>query len=148
MIANASVAGISLDETRLSSLTTFANATTIRGNYIGTDVAGAADVGQRDRDQIGRGDATQIGGVAAGQRNLIAGGSGCRPLNGDGIGIIGGDNTSIIGNTFGRGDGGQAIPNTGVAISAVRFSPADSAVDGQIGGDTASSREPDLEQRR
>ena len=139
VIANASSFGITLDETSLSSLTTFANATTIRGNYIGTDVTGSADVGNGTAIRVGRGDSTQIGGVATGDRNLIAGSSGASPLDGDGIGIVGGDNTSIIGNTFGRGAGGQAIPNTGVAISAVRFSPADSAVDGQIGGDTASS---------
>ena len=139
VIANASSFGITLDETSLSSLTTFANATTIRGNYIGTDVTGSADVGNGTAIRVGRGDSTQVGGVATGDRNLIAGSSGASPLDGHGIRIIGGDNTSIIGNTFGRGAGGQAIPNTATAITVVRFSPADSAVDGQIGGDTPSS---------
>lgn len=96
-----------------------ANATIIRGNRIGTDLAGAAVLGTNVRGitlSIGANN-TIIGGAGAGEGNLISG----HAVGGthDAIRIQGGNNSVIYGNLIGVNANRTAfIPNsTGIAIA-------------------------------
>jgi Big-like domain-containing protein len=53
--------------------------------------------------------------------------------------ILGGDGTQVFNNAFGRGSGGEVIPNESSAIFAGRFSASDEAVDADIGDNTPAS---------
>jgi hypothetical protein len=105
----------------------------IEGNFIGTNAAGSADLGNGDDgvDVFGADDNT-IGGTAAGARNLISGNSG------DGVQIVGGLGTTgneILGNYIGTDKNGtSALGNSeeGVLIFSVS--------DNTVGGTTAGAR--------
>lgn len=74
----------------------------IEGNYIGTDISGAAALGNGDGIHIQGADTTTIGGTAAGAGNLISG-------NNKGIMVINGG----TGNTFSEN---QIYSNSGLGI--------------------------------
>jgi trimeric autotransporter adhesin len=89
---------------------------TIQGNFIGTDAAGAAPLGNTlDGILLGASSNAMIGGTAIGAGNLISGNS----KNGIGLYTSGGSHT-ILGNIIGlNGQGNAAIANgeSGIAIS-------------------------------
>ncbi|MDW8310301.1 MAG: right-handed parallel beta-helix repeat-containing protein, partial [Verrucomicrobiales bacterium] len=86
----------------------------IQGNLIGTDAAGAADLGNtQDGININAVAGTQIGGASAGARNVISGN------NGDGVELSGAATTSTVieGNYIGTDTAGTAgIANTGAGV--------------------------------
>ena len=105
----------------------------IEGNFIGTNAAGSADLGNGDDgvDVFGADDNT-IGGTAASARNVISGNSG------DGVQIVGGLGTTgneVLGNYIGTDKNGtSALGNSeeGVLIFSVS--------DNTVGGTTAGAR--------
>jgi hypothetical protein len=105
----------------------------VEGNFIGTNTAGSADLGNGDDgvDVFGADDNT-IGGTAAGARNLISGNGG------DGVQIVGGLGTTgneIQGNFIGTDrNGTNALGNTEEGV--LLFSVSDNTV----GGTTAGAR--------
>lgn len=109
------------------------NTNTIQGNYIGTDAAGAADVGNAfDGIEIFQSFGNTIGGAAATAL-------GCAPGNvisgndGGGVHIAGGDNNSVRGNFIGTASDGTAdVGNTEAGI----YLHEPEAVGNQIGGTT------------
>ena len=139
VISDVSQTAINLDTDTINSsaLTTFADSTTIRGNYIGTDVSGTQNLGIGAGIFVGRADFTTIGGPSVHDRNLIGGSTSV--LQGGAVRVLGGDNTTIQNNRIGVGSGGQAIPNATTAIDFNQFSPTDEAVNANVGGDTTAS---------
>ncbi|HKZ26575.1 MAG TPA: right-handed parallel beta-helix repeat-containing protein [Rubrobacteraceae bacterium] len=105
----------------------------IEGNFIGTNAAGTADLGNGDDgvDVFGA-DNNTIGGTATGARNILSGNGG------DGVQIVGGLGTTgneILGNYIGTDKNGtSALGNTeeGVLIFSVS--------DNTVGGTTAGAR--------
>ena len=90
--------------------------TVVRGNSIGTDITGTADLGNGgDGIALENASACTIGGTAAGQRNLISGNTG------NGIHVYGSTasgNNVLLGNTIGTDAQGTAVlPNAGFGIS-------------------------------
>ena len=80
--------------------------TVIQGNIIGTDPAGALDLGNSGGISVVNSDDVVIGGASAGMGNLISGN------NGVGISVTGSGNVLIAGNLIGTDiTGTQAIPN-------------------------------------
>ncbi len=110
------------------SLSTNAQLNHVRGNYIGTDAAGEADLGNTLTGVSVGFDSNTVGGAAAGQGNLISG-------NGVYGILIGSNGTNVQGNTIGTNAGGTvAIPNgeTGIYIT--------NAPENTIGGTTPGAR--------
>jgi uncharacterized repeat protein (TIGR01451 family)/CSLREA domain-containing protein len=91
--------------------TNSARSTLLQGNYIGTDVTGAAALPNQTGIRLDGGayQAT-IGGTLAGSRNIIAGNSG------DGISIASSGSNTIQGNSIGVSASGTALPNGGNGI--------------------------------
>jgi CSLREA domain-containing protein len=108
-----------------------ASNTTIQGNRIGTDAAGAAAIGNGTGGmRVETSTSTQVGGTAAGARNQISGNGGV------GIAVFVGAAGAIVeGNYIGTdGTGAAAVPN---AIGGVVLS-SDGA-DDRIGGTAAGA---------
>ncbi len=84
------------------------DAVVVRGNYIGTNAAGTAAVGNRAGIDVRGGANTAIGGTAAGEANVISGN------NQSGIFVYGSSsNTTILGNFIGTNAAGTgALANT------------------------------------
>jgi hypothetical protein len=94
-----------------------ASATVIKGNYIGTNLAGTTAVGNFSRGvfiSLTSGDNNTIGGSAPGERNVISGNAS------DGVQIVAGSGHSVTGNYIGtNASGTAAVPNNvGVGISS------------------------------
>lgn len=111
----------------------FSGGQIIEGNYIGTDVTGAVDLGNSSNGVLDFTASNLIGGTAASARNIISGndGSGVR---GDGF-FTSGQLIKIQGNYIGTDSSGtRSLGNSGagVVLSHVRQST--------IGGPTASAR--------
>ncbi|MGI9106493.1 MAG: Calx-beta domain-containing protein [Pyrinomonadaceae bacterium] len=114
----------------------------IVGNYIGTDVTGAFDLGNRSNGIIiTDGTDNFIGGTAAGARNVISGN------DSPGVAIAFSDPEGVIvqGNYIGTNAAGSAaIPNQGGGIIVGGFSQRDNsavtAKDNLIGGTTPAAR--------
>ena len=105
--------------------------TVISGNYIGTNAAGTAGIGNVNGVHISASGVT-VGGTAAGAGNLISGNG--LPSAGQGIFIDGGSGAIIQGNLIGTSAvGSTAIGNyKGVVVNGVANT--------QIGGSTAGAR--------
>jgi hypothetical protein len=118
-------------------ITIHADNCVVEGNFIGTNAAGTAIVGQGAGAygvSVGSGSNTRIGGTAPAQRNLISG-------SGTGIGVgtgAGESGTVIQGNYIGTNAAGTAsLPNVaGIAIGIV--SPANIGTV-LVGGTTAGA---------
>ena len=99
-----------------------ADANVIQGNYIGTDVTGAVDLGNTSQGiEINQGANTLIGGSAAGAGNVISG-NGVFPAGADGVRITGNQaNGNIIErNIIGLdATGDSALGNTDDGIDVV-----------------------------
>jgi CSLREA domain-containing protein len=82
----------------------------VRGNFIGTNLAGTADLGNLFTGLSSGGQAgVQIGGIGAGEGNLVSGNDG-------GI-IANGPAAHVIGNRIGTNAvGDEAIPNYGIGL--------------------------------
>ena len=109
----------------------FGSGNVIQGNFIGTNAAGTAAIGNRDQGVFINPDATftnnLIGGTAAGARNLISG-------NGSGI-IIQAPGNTVQGNLIGTNLAGTGkIGNNGTGIQAAAVPNT------LIGGLTAAAR--------
>jgi hypothetical protein len=110
-----------------------ANASVVVNNYIGTNAAGTASLGNRNNGvEINDGHGNRIGGTTAAERNLISGNlqNGVIIYNGHGT-FFSATGNIIIGNYIGTnatGDG--AVPNlhAGVASSPAPLSSMSSAV--------------------
>jgi len=91
-----------------------ANNNAIEGNFIGTDVTGAVNLGNSGRgiSFINGPSGNTIGGTAAGAGNVISG-------NGtDGVGIISAPSTAILGNRIGTNLAGTAaLANQGLGVN-------------------------------
>jgi CSLREA domain-containing protein len=88
----------------------------VKGNYIGTDVTGLLDQGNSNSGIHSSTDSTTvtIGGTAANERNIISGNNGF----GMGWGDVGANNDVIQGNYIGVGsDGTTAIGNSNTGMS-------------------------------
>ena len=116
-----------------------ANANTVEGNYVGTDVTGTTAIpdGVGVAIVFGPRDNT-VGGPAAGAGNVISGNAGPGPLNGRGVEILGSgtSDNKIAGNYIGvDATGEQPIPNnnTGVIVNQ-------GATNNTIGGTVPGSR--------
>src|SRR5262249_34352643 len=99
----------------------------VQGNYIGTNAAGTAAVGNNSAGMLVYGSNNTIGGTEAGAGNVVAG-------NGEGIRIQGVGNT-IQGNRVGVGPNGEVLGNTGVGVNV----PASEGHDNTIGGTAAGA---------
>jgi len=99
---------------------------TVQGNFIGTDRAGASDLGNSIGVSITASNHNTIGGTAAGARNVISG-------NSSGI-SVGAANTVIQGNYIGVNATGGAFTGNGVLAISVGGSGT------VIGGTTPASR--------
>src|SRR5690606_4331565 len=98
---------------------TDANDTTIQGNTVGLNAAGAAAPNEDGIAVTADADDTLIGGTTPGARNIVSG-------NGrDGIAVEAGANTTIQGNWIGVGaDGTSPRPNGGDGVYLDLFDPA------------------------
>ena len=108
------------------------NGTKIQGNFIGTNAAGTASLGN---DNIGvtivSSANNTVGGTAAGSRNIISG-------NGSGVGMAGGSTTGNVvqGNFIGTNTLGTAdLGNSGIGVFI--FAGADNNT---VGGTAAAAR--------
>jgi hypothetical protein len=112
------------------------DSTIVYGNFIGSDVTGAAALANRNAGIHGDlADYTEIGGSVLQARNLISGNVAGTGGDGDGIWIDGGTGNDVIGNFIGVDITGlSALGNarTGVYIR--------NSADGWIGGESASYR--------
>jgi CSLREA domain-containing protein len=87
-------------------------ASTVQGNYIGTDVSGTLDRGNAGSGINSSGFSKNIGGTEAGAGNLISGN------DGHGILLSGGNGNLVFGNFIGtQADGTTALPNGGNGIT-------------------------------
>ena len=105
------------------------NSNTVSGNYVGTDAAGSAGLGNSQQGVLLKGGASgnTVGGTTAGHRNLISGNSG------DGIGIDGSTGNFVRGNYIGTDvDGGAALANGGNGVYLANGSSGNT-----VGGTTA-----------
>lgn len=113
------VIGHSIIDNLISGFTigviTYGNATTIQGNYIGTDALANPTLGNIEGIDV-RSDDNMIGGELPGQGNVIAGNS---------IGVYlfadqnnAATNTSIIGNSIWSNSGGLGIDLAGTGVTA------------------------------
>jgi titin len=104
----------------------------VQGNRIGTDAAGAADLGnKRDGVRVANAVGTVIGGAAAGAGNLISGN------DGNGVNLLGALTSAnrVEGNLIGTDAAGAArLPNTLDGIALVFASG------NMIGGEAAGAR--------
>ncbi len=93
----------------------------IEGNYIGTNAAGSAALGNfTDGVRVGLASDVTIGGTAPGAGNLISGNGTGHPCcaSGAGVGLTGVSALTIEGNLIGTDAGGSyAIANTGNGVS-------------------------------
>ncbi len=106
------------------------------GNFIGTNAAGDAPLGNTGEGVIVYADNTTIGGTNPGEGNVISG-------NSAGIYVDGADGTLIAGNFIGTSaDGASAVPNgmgiritsaTGTHIGATNSSGAGNVISGNSG---------------
>jgi len=104
---------------------------TVLGNYIGTDTAGNADLGNSGNGvQISQTNSVTIGGTTSGSRNIVSGN------NGAGIYISDSDTNTILGNYIGTNAAGDA--DLGNTFSGV--SMGDDAANNTIGGTTSGAR--------
>ncbi|HYY59410.1 MAG TPA: Calx-beta domain-containing protein, partial [Pyrinomonadaceae bacterium] len=103
---------------------------TVKGNYIGTDINGTADLGNNGSGIEISGPANYIGGTAAGEGNVISGNSS------NGIAITGVANFNLVqGNLIGTDKNGTAaIPNNSYGIRMIGVS------NNTIGGTAAGAR--------
>jgi hypothetical protein len=102
---------------------------TIIGNYIGTDITGAVDLGNTFNGILMGGSGNRIGGPAAGEGNVISG-------NDDiGLRLESATNTTVLGNTIGLNAAGTAALGNLVGIS-LKFASNNNT----IGGTTAAAR--------
>jgi titin len=114
--------GVRIENTRASG-------NTIEGNYIGTDAAGSAGLGNsRDGVSISSAPATTIGGAEPGARNVISGN------DWHGIYLYGGSGTAVQGNYIGTDVTGTA--DLGNSSGGVYISDAP---DNIIGGTAAGA---------
>ncbi len=102
---------------------------TVRGNYIGTDANGVADLGNTQAGISVQNTSNTIGGSSAGQGNLISGN------NGGGVVVTAAAaSIGIYGNRIGTDKSGSVtIGNTGSGITIASFNCT-------IGGNTAGHR--------
>ncbi len=101
----------------------------VQGNYIGTDAAGTADVGNASSGIHISADGITVGGTTAGARNIISGNAQ------DGITVSGASNTVIQGNYIGTDVTGTAdLGNSDEGIEVV------SATNTTIGGSVVGAR--------
>ncbi len=104
---------------------------TVVGNYIGTNAAGTADLGNNGNGvQLSQTDSTTIGGNTSGARNIISGN------NSSGVYISDSDTNTILGNYIGTNAAGDA--DLGNAFSGVAL--GDDAANNTIGGTTSGAR--------
>ncbi len=108
---------------------TAAAGTAIRGNHLGTDAAGTADLGNSGDGVEVNGTGTNIGGSGANEGNLISGN------NSDGIEFSSGNSNFVRGNRIGTDVTGTLdLGNTARGINLV------TSLSNTIGGNTAGSR--------
>ncbi len=102
---------------------------TIIGNYIGTDITGAVDLGNTFNGILMGGSGNRVGGSAAGEGNVISG-------NDDiGLRLESATNTMVLGNTIGLNAAGTTALGNLVGIS-LKFASNNNTV----GGTTAAAR--------
>ncbi|HJR07106.1 MAG TPA: Calx-beta domain-containing protein [Pyrinomonadaceae bacterium] len=90
-------------------------ASTVQGNYIGTDVTGTLDRGNAGSGINSSGFSKNIGGTSAGAGNVISGN------DANGIVLSGGNGNLVFGNFIGtQADGTTALPNgaNGITLTA------------------------------
>ena len=111
--ANTTVRGLAINRFRDGIHVLGANAAVIKGNYLGTDPAGALDLGNT-RDGIDLNTATNavIGGTSAADRNLISGN------NVVGV-VVNGTGHSVKGNYIGTNETGTAAVANGVGVQVL-----------------------------
>ena len=103
----------------------------IQGNYIGTDVSGAVDLGNAwsGMTMSINSNRNTIGGTARSARNIISGN------NHAGVSIHYGSSDNVIhGNYIGIGAGGNALGNTDDGVSVKTFAGGGNAVGGKTAG--------------
>ena len=99
----------------------------VQGNYIGTDAAGMARLGNDDGVLVVTATGNQIGGTTAGARNVIAGN------NGDGVGLVSGATGNVVqGNLIGTNAVGTAA--LGNNKSGVYIASASNTIGGTVAG--------------
>jgi len=95
----------------------------ILGNYIGTDVSGTADLGNRDDGIDIHGINNVVGGTTAAERNIVSGN------DREGIALDGASGNTILGNYIGTDvTGNNALGNSGAGFRV------DGATNNTIGG--------------
>ncbi|NNL70576.1 MAG: cadherin-like domain-containing protein, partial [Acidimicrobiia bacterium] len=106
---------------------------TVAGNYIGTDVAGTADLGNATDGVAIRNSAqsNSVGGVTVGHRNIIAGN------DNDGVWITGAGTqfNTVLGNWIGVASDGSALGNSYHGV-AIEFGAADNLIGGTTAADS------------
>jgi len=105
-------------------------ATTIQGNFVGTDVNGTADLGNGGNGiYIHDTSGNTVGGAVAGARNIISGN------NGTGVALNVANNNTVQGNFIGTDVNGTA--DLGNTVSGIHVNQSANAI---IGGTTALAR--------
>ncbi|HEX8187619.1 MAG TPA: carboxypeptidase regulatory-like domain-containing protein [Pyrinomonadaceae bacterium] len=89
----------------------------VRGCFIGTDAAGAADLGNAGHGvALIDSNSNLVGGATAAESNVISGNGGDGVHLGDSAALLTGDATAVQGNRIGVGAGGGALPNAGNGV--------------------------------
>jgi CSLREA domain-containing protein len=104
----------------------------VRGNYVGTNASGNADLGNTGSGVIVRASNNTIGGTAAGEGNLVSG----NDANGIDVTGTGITNTMVLGNLIGTNAAGDA--DLGNTLDGINLGAGSST--STVGGTSAGAR--------